>query len=58
MTNIEENVHEFDIEVYGKGCIMWFLSQGENIEIISPVELREEVREKINKMIQIYNKGE
>lgn len=42
-------------EVYGKGCLMWLLSQGENIELISPKELRKEIVEKICNMKQIYD---
>ena len=34
------------------------LSFGEDIEIISPVELREEIKEKINKMNDIYNNAD
>ena len=52
--NIDENIYEFDVEVYGKGCLMWFLSQGENIEIISPQSLRQELIDKINNMRKVY----
>ena len=54
--DIDEDVYEFEVEVYGKGCLMWLLSQGENIELIEPENLREELIEKINKMSKIYSK--
>lgn len=56
VTNTSDNTYEFEVEVYGKGCLMWFLSQGENIELISPESLRLELVEKINKMSEIYSK--
>lgn len=56
VTNISKDVYEFEVEVYGKGCLMWFLSQGENVELISPESLRKELIEKINKMSKIYDK--
>ncbi|SCJ44559.1 Uncharacterised protein [uncultured Clostridium sp.] len=52
--NIDKDIYEFDVEVYGKGCLMWFLSQGENIEIISPQSLRQEIIDKINNMSKVY----
>lgn len=52
--NIDEDIYEFDVEVYGKGCLMWFLSQGERIEIISPQSLREELIDEINNMSKVY----
>lgn len=53
--NESENKYLIDAEVYGKGCLMWLLSQGENIELISPMHLREEIKTKILKMNEIYN---
>lgn len=50
----EENTYLIEAEVYGKGCLMWLLSQGENIELIHPAELREEIIYKLNKMQQVY----
>lgn len=49
---IEEDEIEWlvEVEVYGKGCIMWLLSQGENIEVISPKIIRDEMKEIVIKM--------
>lgn len=43
-----------EAEVYGKGCLMWLLSQGENVELISPSYLRDEIKEEVSKMNDIY----
>lgn len=49
-----ENTYLIEAEVYGKGCLMWLLSQGENIELVSPLMLREELKVKIQNMNEIY----
>ena len=53
---IEQYNHECTIEaeVYGKGCIMWLLSQGDKVEIIRPEKLRDEMRSTLLKMIERY----
>lgn len=43
-----------EAEVYGKGIIMWILSQGKNIKVISPKEFAEQVIEEINSMKNNY----
>jgi predicted DNA-binding transcriptional regulator YafY len=43
-----------EAEVYGKGCIMWLLSQGERVEVISPKSLRDEIRVTIQSMMDKY----
>lgn len=53
--NQSENKYLIEAEVYGKGCLMWLLSQGENVELISPMHLREEIKTRILKMNEIYN---
>ncbi len=42
-------------EVYGRGILMWLLSQGDMIEVLEPLELREQIREKIFKMNSLYS---
>ncbi|MBR6580444.1 MAG: WYL domain-containing protein [Ruminococcus sp.] len=42
-------------EVYGRGIFMWLLSQGDMIEVLEPVELRQQMREKILKMSSLYS---
>lgn len=43
-----------EAEVYGKGIIMWILSQGKNIKVISPSQFVEQVIEEINSMKNNY----
>lgn len=54
---IEQYDHECTIEaeVYGKGCIMWLLSQGDKVEIIRPEKLRDEMKNILLKMLERYN---
>lgn len=53
---IQQYEHEYtiDAEVYGKGIIMWLLSQGNNIEVIRPDSLREEMKDILSKMLDRY----
>lgn len=43
-----------EAEVYGNEIIMWFLSQGSKIRVLSPDSLVEQIRGEINKMQHIY----
>ena len=43
-----------EAEVYGKGIIMWFLSQGSKIKVLSPESLVVEIKEEINELYNIY----
>lgn len=43
-----------EAEVYGKGIIMWILSQGKNIKVISPSQFVEQVIEEIKSMKNNY----
>ena len=53
---VEQYEHEcvIEAEVYGKGCLMWLLSQGDKVEIIRPESLREEMRQTLLKMLDRY----
>lgn len=53
---IEQYEHEcvIDAEVYGKGCLMWLLSQGSSVEILRPESLREEMKQMITDMLERY----
>ncbi|WP_054768397.1 helix-turn-helix transcriptional regulator [Lysinibacillus parviboronicapiens] len=44
----------FEAEVFGRGIKMWLLSQGANIEVLEPLELREEMIGIIQSMQQNY----
>ncbi len=50
----EENGAVIEAEVYGKGIMMWLLSQGSAIEILKPAALREEMKEKLQEMLKQY----
>ena len=43
-----------EAEVYGKGCLMWLLSQGSMVEIIQPEGLREDMKNTLIKMLERY----
>lgn len=43
-----------DAEVYGKGIIMWLLSQGSNVEVLKPESLRIEMKSILLKMLERY----
>lgn len=53
---VEEYEHEsvIEAEVYGKGCVMWMLSQGSNVELLRPESLREEMKRTILRMLERY----
>ena len=53
---VEQYEHEFviDAEVYGKGCLMWILSQGDKVEILRPESLREEMKKTLLEMLERY----
>ena len=43
-----------EAEVYGKGILMWLLSLGDMVEVMRPKELREEMKEKVKRMMDLY----
>lgn len=43
-----------EAEVYGKGCLMWLLSQGEHVEVISPSSIREKLIATLRSMSARY----
>lgn len=43
-----------EAEVYGKGVIMWLLSQGKMLEILKPESLREEAKTILKGMYERY----
>lgn len=54
---VEEKEHQFTIsaEVYGKGILMWLLSQGSRIEVIRPESLRQEMKKKVEEILKLYS---
>ncbi len=49
-----DNEYLIESEVYGKGIVMWLLSQGNKIEVIKPKKIREEMRETLFNMLERY----
>ena len=43
-----------EAEVYGKGIIMWLLSQGSRVEVLSPESMREEMKTELTGMLKLY----
>lgn len=41
-----------EAEVYGKGIIMWLLSQGKRIEVVYPESLRQEMKLHLTEMME------
>ncbi len=52
----EQYDHEYIIEAeaFGKGILMWLLSQGSRVEVLRPVNLREEMKDTISRMLERY----
>ena len=48
------NTCRIEAEVYGKGIMMWLLSQGSSIELIRPLSMRNEIKEMLLQMIDKY----
>ena len=40
--------------VYGKGILMWLLSQGNNVEVLHPPVVRQEMKTILEKMLGMY----
>ncbi|MDE6983358.1 MAG: WYL domain-containing protein, partial [Lachnospiraceae bacterium] len=53
---VEQSAHACIIEaqVYGKGILMWLLSQKSNVEVLGPKRLREEMKETLTQMLRRY----
>ncbi|MBB6630747.1 helix-turn-helix transcriptional regulator [Clostridium algidicarnis] len=53
---LEENQGEYIIEteMFGTGIKMWLLSQGSFVEVLEPIEFREEIKSTIEKMKNNY----
>jgi predicted DNA-binding transcriptional regulator YafY len=52
-----EQTEEYSVieaEVYGKGIVMWLLSQGSKVEVLKPDSLRQEMKQQIQDMLDRY----
>lgn len=50
----EEHAYLISAEVYGKGIIMWLLSQGKKVEVIKPKSLRQDMKKQLEEMLVLY----
>lgn len=53
----KDGASTIEAEVYGKGILMWLLSQGKNIEILRPQSMRDEMKKTLQEMINNYSDG-
>ena len=51
----KDGVQLIEAEVYGKGIVMWLLSQGDMVEVVRPLALRTEIKEKLQAMLALYD---
>lgn len=54
VTSCADGEYVIEAEAYGKGLLMWLLSQGERIEILKPQSFREEMKQLLEKMLDKY----
>lgn len=50
----KDGVYRFKAEVFGRGIKPWLLAQTDKIEVLSPEDLREEMKALIARMMKIY----
>lgn len=50
----DEDYFVIEVESYGKGLLMWLLSQGDKIEITKPASFREEMKQVLKNMLARY----
>ena len=49
-----DNECTIEAEVFGKGVIMWLLSQGNKVEVLRPESRREEMTQVLHDMLKLY----
>lgn len=54
ITEQYEDECTIEAEVYGKGIIMWLLSQGSSVEVVKPNSLRDEMKGTLLQMLERY----
>ncbi|MCH1624226.1 helix-turn-helix transcriptional regulator [Ferdinandcohnia quinoae] len=52
--SLDDGIATIEAEVFGNGVLMWFLSQAQFLEVLSPLELREEMKDTIRQMLDLY----
>lgn len=50
----DENGSVFEVETYGRGIMMWLLSQGTNVEVLGPESFRNRMKREIFEMLSKY----
>lgn len=50
----DERSFVIEAEVFGKGIVMWLLSQGERVEVLGPEHIRTEMHDTISHMLELY----
>ena len=55
ITAEQKDGYLIEAEVYGKGILMWLLSQGTSIEVLSPDSIRTEMKSLLSEMLQKYD---
>ena len=50
----DETGYIFEAETYGRGIMMWLLSQGINVEVLGPEDFRERMRREVREMLEKY----
>lgn len=51
---VENNPIIIEADVYGKGVVMWLMSQGDTVEILEPLQLRNEMKVILQNMLDKY----
>ncbi|WP_414044945.1 helix-turn-helix transcriptional regulator [Macrococcus equi] len=49
------NRYTVEVEVIGDGILMWFLSQGRRVKVLSPPSMVKKINEEIKAMINLYH---
>lgn len=50
----DENGYVIEAEVYGKGILMWLLSQGKRVEVLKPETFRQEMKKTLQEILAQY----
>lgn len=50
----DDSGYVFEVETYGRGIMMWLLSQGPNVEVLKPESFRERMKQEILTMLSNY----
>jgi len=50
----DESGYVFEVETYGRGIMMWLLSQGTNATVLGPESFKERMKQEIQEMLEQY----